>query len=391
MLHRPVEGDRSPRVLRGEESRLGLRARKSQRLRVCEDVKGAQCRGNGPKVRQAQAPRDRHRSFQRKIGQQVSEEQVERQGSAERPPKESVSPRDPPGGRIRMPSRLRQEDLQKSEPPKIVDRPAGIRGEGADQFDREAVRRCRREETRSEVADRGRRGRVENETAPFVLQPDRANDPERIFPEPIRRYPHATDPFPARVVDPAEGIEQAPVLDEAAGSEPEEESVDGEVPPRRVIDRLPIVVTRCGYGPRWARAPTGARVGDVDVLLPPIDRDPVHREMPARRHDLSNARHLDGKRPENVPGPPVRKPRDQQVDVPRLPPLDDVPKETPDEIYRPSGTLDRPDEVPEKPAQGRAAEQRAAQCLRRPWMAWCRDGQGCPGFRCPGPHPIGRD
>ena len=271
-----------------------------------------------------------------------------------------------------MPTRLRQEDLQQPEPSKIVDRPGGIRGEGADQFDREAVRRRGREETRPEAADRGRRGRVENETVPLVLQPDRANDPERIFPEPVRRFPHATDPFPAHVFDAAEGIEQAPVLDEAVGGEPEEESVDGEVPPRRIIDGLPIVgrddrtrgIPACpGTRPSMAVV---AGVGDVDVLLPPIDRDPVHREMPARRHDLSNARHLGGKRPENVPGPPVRKPRDQQVDVPRLPPLDDVPQEPPDEIYRPSGTLDRPGEVPEKPAQGRSAAQRVAQRLPHP-------------------------
>ena len=167
---------------------------------------------------------------------------MERQGSAERPPKIPVSARDPLGCRIRMPTRLRQEGFHQTEPSKIVDRPAGIRGEGADQFDREAVRRRGREETRAEAADRGRRGRVENESAPLAPQPDRTDDPERVFQEPVRRLPHATDPFPAGVLDAAEGIEQAPVLDGAAGDEPEEESVDGEVPPRRVVDRLPILL-----------------------------------------------------------------------------------------------------------------------------------------------------
>jgi hypothetical protein len=64
---------------------------------VRQDVKAAQCRGDGPQVRQAQAPRGRHRRFQWKVGQQVSEEQGDRQGSPERPPKESVSSRDPLG------------------------------------------------------------------------------------------------------------------------------------------------------------------------------------------------------------------------------------------------------------------------------------------------------
>jgi hypothetical protein len=85
---------------------------------------------------------------------------------------------------------------------------------------------------------------VEDETTPLVLQPDGAYDPEGIFQEPVRRFSHATDPLPAHVFDAAEGIEQPPVPDEAAGGEPEEETVDGEVPPRRVIDGLPIVVRR---------------------------------------------------------------------------------------------------------------------------------------------------
>ena len=279
-----------------------------------------------------------------------------------------------------MPARLRQEDVHQPQPSKIVDRPGGIRGEGADQFDREAVRGCGREETRAEAADRGCRGRVEDEAVPLALQPDRANDPERIFPEPVRRFPHATDPFPAHVFDAAEGIEQSPIPDETAVGEPEEETVDREVPPRRVVDGLLIVgrddrtrgIPACPgtrpsmavvAGGSWAlrtRAPAGACGGDVDVLLPPFDRDPVRREMPARRHYFPDARHRDGKRPENVPGPPVRKPRDQQVDVPRLPSLDDVPQEPTDEIRRPSGIRDLPGEVPEKPAQGRSAAQRAA-------------------------------
>ncbi len=107
------------------------------------------------------------------------------------------------------------------------------------------------------------------------------------------------------VPDAAERIEQAPVFDEAAGSESEEETVDGEVPPRSVIDGFPVLVDRRGSGLLRTKAPAVARVGDVDVLLPPFDRDPVHREMPARLHDFPNARHHDGKRPENVPGPPV--------------------------------------------------------------------------------------
>ena len=180
---------------------------------------------------------------------------------------------------------------------------------------------------------------------------------------------------------PPKGSSSRPILDEAAGGEPEEKSVDGEVPPRRVVDGFPIVVDRRPWmaccrdrqgcpgfrrpgrrvpGSLRAKASAGARAGDVDVLLPPVDRDPVHREMPARRHDVPDARHLDGKGPENVPGPPVRKPRDQQVYVPRLPPLDDVPQEPTDEIYRPSGIRDLPGEVPEKPAQGKSAAQRAA-------------------------------
>ena len=240
MLHRPIEGDATPRILRGKECRLGLRPGESQRLRVRQEVKAAQCRGDGSQFRQAQAPRRRQRRFQRKVGQKISEEQGERQGSAERPPKKPVSARDPPGRRIRMPARLRQEDLQQPEPSKIVDRPGGIRGEGADQFDREAVGRRGLEEARPEAAKRGRRARMEDEPRPLALQPDRANDPERIFPQPVRRLPHATDPFSAHVPDAAEGIEQAPVPDEAAGGEPEEETVDGEVPPRRVIDGIPI-------------------------------------------------------------------------------------------------------------------------------------------------------
>jgi hypothetical protein len=198
---------------------------------VRQDVKAAQRRGDGSQVRQAQAPRGRQRRFQRKVSQQVSQEQGDRQGSPERPPKESVSARDLFRRSVRGFPRLRQEDLQQAEPSKIVDRPGGIGGKGADQFGREAVRRRGREEARSEAADRGRRGRVENETVPLALQPDGANDPERIFPEPVRRFPNATDPFPARVFDAAEGIEQSPVLDEAPGDEPEEESVDGEVSP----------------------------------------------------------------------------------------------------------------------------------------------------------------
>ena len=130
--------------------------------------------------------------------------------------------------------------------------------------------------------------------------------------------------------------------------------------------RPPVVARRSGTGPLRARASTVARVGDVNVLLPPIDRDPVHREMPARRHDLSNARHLDGKRPENVSGPPERKPGDENIYVPRFPPLDDVPQEPPDEISRPSGSRDRQGDPPEKPAQGRPAAQCAAQLLPHP-------------------------
>jgi len=197
-------------------------------------------------------------------------------------------------------ARLRQEDTQQPEPPKIVDRPGGIGGEGADQFDREAVRRYGREEARTEAADRGRGGWVENKTAPLVLQPDRANDPERVFPGTGPTLPPRTDPFPARVFDAAKGSSSRPFR-RSGGGEPEEEGIDGEVPPRRVIDRLPIVAGRRGSGRLWARAPAPARDGDVDVLLSPIDRDPVHREMFARRHDLSNARQLDGKRPENLP------------------------------------------------------------------------------------------
>ena len=365
MPHRPVEGDRSLRILRCKESRLGLGPGESQRLRVRQDGKAAQCRGDGPEIRQAQAPRGRHRHLQWKVRQQVSEEQVDRQGSAERASKESVSSRDPFRRALRESPRLRQEDLEQAEPPKIVDRPGGIRGEGADQFDREAVRRCRGEETRPETPDRGRRGRVENETVPLVPQPDRANEPERIFPEPVRRVPHATDPFHAHVVDAAEGIEQAPALDAASGAEPEEKGVDGEVPPRRVVDRLPLVAGRGRSAPS-SNVPAGARIGDVDVLLPPIDRNPVHREMPARRNDLPDARRYCGKRPEKVPGPPVRKPRDQQVDVPRLPPLDEVPQVPPDEIYRPSRIRERPGEIAEKAAQGGPAAKRAAQRLLHP-------------------------
>ena len=423
MLHRPVKSDRPPHVARGEESRLGLRPGEFQRLRVRQDVKAAQHRGNGPQVRQTQAPRDRHCGFQWKIGQQVSEEQGDWEGSAERPPKKPVSSRDPFRRALRGSPRLRKEDLQQPESLKIFDRPGGIRGEGADQFDRDAVRRGGREETRTEAANRGCRGRVENETLPLVLQPDRANDPERIFPEPVRRFPHATDPFPEHVIDAAEGIEQAPVRNGAVGGEPEEETVEGEVPPRRVIDSLPVRrpwmakcrdrqgcpgLCRPGRWPwmakcrdrqgcpgfcRPGRRPwmaNTARVGDVYVLLPPIDRDPVHREMPARRHDLSNARNRGGKRPENVTGSPVSETRDQQVDVPRLPPLDDVPQVPPDQIYRPPGALDRLRKVPEKPSQARSAAQRATQRLaqrRWPGMAKCRDRQGCPGLRCPGRWP----
>ncbi len=92
----------------------------------------------------------------------------------------------------------------------------------------------------------------------------------------------------------------------------------------------------------------------------------MHREMPARRHDLSNARHLDGKRAENVSGPPVRKPGDEKVHVPRLPPFDDVPQEPPDEIHRSPGGRDRLCESPEKPTQGRPAAQRDAQRFPHP-------------------------
>ena len=88
--------------------------------------------------------------------------------------------------------------------------------------------------------------------------------------------------------------------------------------------------------------------------------------MSARRHDLSNARHLDRKGPENVPGPLVRKPGYEKVHVSRLPPFDDVPQEPPDEIYRPSGSRDRPCEAAEKPTQGRSAAKRDAQRLAHP-------------------------
>ena len=312
MPHRPVEGDSSPRVLRGEESRLGLRPGESQRFRVrqeCEGIATSKRRNAGPADAGAARPpapipaEDQRAGF-RGAGGAAGECRATAEGIG-------IVSRSARLFGIRMPARLRQEDVHQPQPSKIVDRPGGIRGEGADQFDREAVRRCGREETRAEAADRGCRGRVENEAGPLVLQPDRANDPERIFPEPVRRFPHATDPFPAHVFDAAEGIEQPPITDEAAGGEPEEESVDREVPPRRVVDGLLIVgrddrtrgIPACpGTRPPWpssrrprplrARAPAGACGGDVDVLLPPFDRDPVHREMPARRHDLPDARHL---------------------------------------------------------------------------------------------------
>jgi len=169
-----------------------------------------------------------------------------------------------------------------------------------------------------------------------------------------------------RLAEGAEGVEQAPVLDEAVGGEPEEKGVDGEVPPRRVVDRFPIGVPGGGSGRRRAAARAGARVGDVDVLPPPGDRDPVDREMPARRHDLSNPRHRRGERSQDLPGPPVRKARDQQVRVPRLPSLDEVAEVPPDEVHRPAGGRDRPGEVPEQTAKGGATEQCTAQCFLHP-------------------------
>jgi hypothetical protein len=324
---------------------------------VYQEVEAPQRRRDAPQVWQAQAPGGGNRCIEPKVGQQVAQEERERQGGAERPSKKPVSCRDPFRCRLRELSRFWKENLHQPETSKILDRTGGIGGEGPDQFDRDAVRRYGGEKARPEASDGGCRFPVEGEAATFVFQPDRTNDPERIFPEPFRRVPHATDPFPAQVLDPAERIEQASVLDEAGRGDLEEETVDGEVPPRRVVEGRPIGAGRRCSVPFRARNPAGARIGDVDVFLPPFDGHPVDGEVLSRGDDLSDARHVDGKRSQDVAGPAIRNPGDQQIHVPGFLPLDDVPKVPSHEVNRPSRARDRLREFPEKPAQGNAAQR----------------------------------